>query len=623
MAGERTASRAVSPRSVRAEPENLQDEWDESHPCSRVSGRRVVAERGAALLGEGMVAGQWAVPVAGPRTATGVAGSTCLSSARLLVLDATDGVDVARLAGELTRDGGPPVWLRLAPYDLDDVRLDSLAESAAAHARRSAGSGEAAGTAPAEAERAAVVEGPDQQLSVVAVERLRARVPGLGAAAILSHDPDGPEGPQGRARARHVGRRLHGCSATVRVATWLAARFGYLHPRYLSLAAVLDTAESSPWWIRLTEGWWVLDPVWRPALQAYGAGDPVPVPEVARLAAELVDDGAADAAIELCLDAGCAGLAGDLLTANGPGLAQAGRVRAVRRWVRRLPRGQRRRYRSLAADRGEAVRNGAPDARRGSPTIFHAELYARLLGPLEVRVDGQPVPAAAGRLAGSLLSYLLLHRDGPVPRDRLTSLLWPDVPGDVARNRLNVLLHGVRAEFLEVSGSAVVIHREPGYVIDQRLRVRLDLDDFAALEAQAVQAERDGRLDRAVDLFREAADLHRDDLLAGQPDDGWLLIQREQLRLRLLEVLDRAAHLAFEAGRYVDAVELGLRLLERDFCREDVHRLLMRSYARLGHQRLALNQFEVCAGELQRELDLVPAEETVELRARIQQRCTV
>jgi hypothetical protein len=51
-----------------------------------------------------------------------------------------------------------------------------------------------------------------------------------------------------------------------------------------------------------------------------------------------------------------------------------------------------------------------------------AALRVRLLGGLELRLDGRRLPPLESARAESLLAYLLLHREAPQPRQRLDSL---------------------------------------------------------------------------------------------------------------------------------------------------------------------------------------------------------
>ena len=65
------------------------------------------------------------------------------------------------------------------------------------------------------------------------------------------------------------------------------------------------------------------------------------------------------------------------------------------------------------------------------------------------------------------------------------------------------------------------------------------------------------------------------------------------------------------------------KLLGLDFCREDLHRLLIRAYARLDQPHLALRQFELCAQQLREELEMEPGRETVALLERVKARLPV
>ena len=70
-----------------------------------------------------------------------------------------------------------------------------------------------------------------------------------------------------------------------------------------------------------------------------------------------------------------------------------------------------------------------------------ATLRIRLLGELDLRHGETPVAPLGSARAESLLSYLLLHRDAPQPRQRLAFLLWPDSSEPQARTNLRHLLH--------------------------------------------------------------------------------------------------------------------------------------------------------------------------------------
>ena len=89
--------------------------------------------------------------------------------------------------------------------------------------------------------------------------------------------------------------------------------------------------------------------------------------------------------------------------------------------------------------------------------MVEVTLRIRLLGELDLRHGEVPVPPLGSARAGSLLAYLLLHRDAAQPRQRLAFLLWPDSSEPQARTNLRHLLHVLRRalpdadRFLEVT----------------------------------------------------------------------------------------------------------------------------------------------------------------------------
>ena len=78
------------------------------------------------------------------------------------------------------------------------------------------------------------------------------------------------------------------------------------------------------------------------------------------------------------------------------------------------------------------------------------EIEYRVLGPVEVLVDGTPVPVCAPRQR-AVLAALLLERNHVVSVDRLANQLWADSPPRQARNTIQSLVLRIRRTLAAVN----------------------------------------------------------------------------------------------------------------------------------------------------------------------------
>jgi DNA-binding SARP family transcriptional activator len=250
------------------------------------------------------------------------------------------------------------------------------------------------------------------------------------------------------------------------------------------------------------------------------------------------------------------------------------------------------------------------------PSAGHL-LTVQLLGQFQVRLDEVAVddwPSGRGR---SLFKYLVTHRDPWPRREQLMEAFWPEAAPAAARNSLNVAVHGLRRAFRASAEVPVVVLQDGAYRLGPQLRLWLDIDEF---ELHVVAGR---RLDAAGDPVGAAAEyeralaLYQGDLLADDPYQDWPVTAREHLLLAYLDVLDRLSSLSFDQRQYGACVALCRLLVEKDPCREDGHRRLMRCFTRQGQPHLALRQYQACADALDRELGVDPDPATVTLAQRI------
>ena len=263
-----------------------------------------------------------------------------------------------------------------------------------------------------------------------------------------------------------------------------------------------------------------------------------------------------------------------------------------------------------------ALPAAAPAARAGPAARTAAQpglLQARLLGTLEVRLDGTAVTCWHGQRGASVLRYLLSRRQYACSRDELLGEFWPDVPVSAARNRLQVAVSGVRRALRDLTALNVVEYGDGRYRITPGLRVEVDVELFERGLHAAGAAERSGDREGAMKAYRDAVALYRGDFAADAPFEQWTLLPRESLRIKLVDALDRLSRLELADRRIDDCISTAQRMLGVDPCREDAHRLLMRCYAAQGRIYQALRQYEFCSRVLKATVDAHPAPDTTRL----------
>lgn len=232
-----------------------------------------------------------------------------------------------------------------------------------------------------------------------------------------------------------------------------------------------------------------------------------------------------------------------------------------------------------------------------------ASLRVFTLGREGVEQDGESVPTGAWRSTTARELFLYLLFIGPQTRGDLGLVFWPDADSEQVRANFHTTLHRVRSAV----GKQAIMFRDETYFINPELNVWCDAH---ALEAYTTQARILPPNDaRAEALWRKAVALYQGEFLPSL-DTDWVIERREMLKERYLEALvglGNAGYTRNDLRAALDALNTALRI---DAYREDVHRLILQCYARLGEKTQMLNHFNELRKLLQEELGIEPARET-------------
>ncbi len=241
--------------------------------------------------------------------------------------------------------------------------------------------------------------------------------------------------------------------------------------------------------------------------------------------------------------------------------------------------------------------------------MFPDNCIIQILGPVNhCRVHSA---ARVGGKLGAMLATLVLWANRAVSPERLTAVLWGEVPPRSATANLRTYAHALRDRL--AGGPAALESQGGGYL----LRVDADHCDYLRFE-QLVQRGRTafaGSAARhAVETLEQALQLWAGEQAAQGttrlgPLDGWLAALEEERR-RTVESLAEARIELGEAR--LAARELSILLADSPL-RGRAWRLKMKAHHALGEHDLVAASYQTASSMFRRELGIDPDPRLTEL----------
>ena len=239
-----------------------------------------------------------------------------------------------------------------------------------------------------------------------------------------------------------------------------------------------------------------------------------------------------------------------------------------------------------------------------------AVIHFRILGPLEVVTNGQPL-ALGGNKQRAVLAVLLLHANEAVSVDRLIDALWGDRAPAGAVQSVRVHISRLRKALNGRSGSgndgSVLVTTSGGY----ELKVDDDSLDLARFERLYAQGQRALHNDphHASELLSEALALWRGPALADLAFEPFAQAEAERLDELRVAALEDRLEAELELGRHAAvAAEIELLITENPL-RERLRRLQMLALYRCGRQAEALEAYRRARQTLVEDIGVEPGPE--------------
>ncbi len=240
----------------------------------------------------------------------------------------------------------------------------------------------------------------------------------------------------------------------------------------------------------------------------------------------------------------------------------------------------------------------------------------RILGPVELRVNGQPYSFGSPK-ERCVLAVLLYELGRPVAMESLIDRVWGENLPESPRASLYSYLSRLRRSLKQVAGAdrASLRWRSGYYTLDADPGA-VDLYRFRTLRAQARAIDDSGDDEHAAELLRDAEKLWRGTPLGGL-SGGWAERVRAGLEEeRLAATLDRIK-IGLRLGRHADLVgEISGLVAQHPFDETLVEHLMIALY-RCGRQADALEAYRRTRRRFSVELGTEPGSGLRDLLQRI------
>ncbi|HEV8659941.1 MAG TPA: response regulator [Thermoanaerobaculia bacterium] len=240
-------------------------------------------------------------------------------------------------------------------------------------------------------------------------------------------------------------------------------------------------------------------------------------------------------------------------------------------------------------------------------------LQLELLGDFRMRSESGSLINISAKKSQAMIAFLGVKPAQLVSRDKMAALLWSSTATEQARQSLRQTLSSLRKELAQISPDRKILVEEGDFLSLDPDLVRVDVAEFE----KNLGAGTEEALAKAVALYRGA-------FLEGfeldeERFDQWVIAERDRLHRAALRAHAQLIEIQTRNGKRDEAIATAQESLRIDPLQESVHRTLMRLYMESGNLANAVQQYDLCAKVLKRELQIEPDAETRKLFQQIGQ----
>ncbi len=260
----------------------------------------------------------------------------------------------------------------------------------------------------------------------------------------------------------------------------------------------------------------------------------------------------------------------------------------------------------LAVLRGERVEQPAEYPHIASEKQNQIELHITTLGQERIVLNGEVISMSRWKLSSPRQLFFYLLFTGPLGRDQICSVFWPEGDSRQVRDNFHTLIYRAR----QVFGAQAILHEPEGevYLINPGTSLWCDALEFESLMQKTHSMSPGPQMEG---IRQQAINLYHGDFLPSWEDD-WVLVRRQALLSKYIDSLLGVGRNARERRSYEEALSTFQQVLAVAPYNEAAHRSIMQCYAELGENKQVIAQFDALS-QLLADWDVTPSDQTRQL----------
>ena len=236
------------------------------------------------------------------------------------------------------------------------------------------------------------------------------------------------------------------------------------------------------------------------------------------------------------------------------------------------------------------------------------KITIQALGPGQVWLDDSLVSVTEWRTQPTVreLFFLLLSNPDGLTKEDVGLILWPDS----STKQLKVQFKNAVYRLRRALGKDIVIYDNEADIY--RFNWNLDYQYDVEMFWKEIKRSKILSGDERIEAFNAAVKVFQDNYLS-EGEGLWIEVEREKIWKAYLRAELGLARLMYFKSNYHSSLAHIHRVLSRDQCQEEAHRLAMKVYATMGNQADLVRQYETCKTVLNKMLGISPSKQTENL----------